>query len=265
VTNVCQPCTVTCQDDGVTCGGAVQARLSGGGTIVVCPGRYQGNFQLEADVTLIGAGEGADPTTNTIPDANGGGRVVTVGTGANATMIGLRITGGNLNAGNGGGVRNQGTLTLTLCTVHKNKAVDGGGISQAPAASGPLTPNACSITENGATAGGGLDLNGQHSVVLNGCVVAGNEATFNVGGGITISEWPVNVIDGAIVENSSAGDAGGIFAFESTLTFNAGSRVMVNTAANVFGAILNSQGTVNLNGATVSGNSAPQCVGVAGC
>ena len=41
---VCQPCTVTCTGTPVACGTALQTALNGGGTVYVCPGRYQGGF-----------------------------------------------------------------------------------------------------------------------------------------------------------------------------------------------------------------------------
>ena len=43
---VCQPCTVTCTGTPATCGTALQTAMDGGGTIYVCPGRYQGGFTL---------------------------------------------------------------------------------------------------------------------------------------------------------------------------------------------------------------------------
>ena len=59
---------------------------------------------------------------------SGGGlsRVFQVDASVTASISGLTITGGNA-AGSGGGLYNDGTITLTNCTVSGNSASYGGG------------------------------------------------------------------------------------------------------------------------------------------
>lgn len=50
-----------------------------------------------------------------------------------------------------------------------------------------------------------------------------------------------------------------------TITFDSSSRMVESTAVTSDGAIYNRRGITNLNGATVSGNSTPECTDVSGC
>src|SRR5262249_48768584 len=74
-------------------------------------------------------------------------------TNASAAISGLTITGGNAGpSGNGGGISNQGKLTLTDCTISDNSALDalGGGIYN----TGRLTVIDSTISDNSTGAGG---------------------------------------------------------------------------------------------------------------
>jgi hypothetical protein len=155
-------------------------------------------------VTLLGVGDGDDPASATILDANHSGRVVLVNGGVTATLQGLRITGG---AENGGGIENFGTLTVTGCTITGNIAPFqgsvGGGVRNQRGAT--LTMTDCVVTDNhadNAGSGGGI---------------------FNIGGTLTLSS-------GASVRGNSAPEGGGIFNSGGTVTFNAGSLVCDNSA-----------------------------------
>ena len=77
------------------------------------------------DVILIGEG-----AADTIIDGGGLDRVFDVLSGVNAELRSLTIRNGSV-AGNGGGLRNAGTLTLSHCIVSGNTATQngsGGGI-----------------------------------------------------------------------------------------------------------------------------------------
>jgi hypothetical protein len=238
---VCRTCTVTCEGNNAACGAALQTALDAGGTVVACPGRYIGNFLLDtANVTLIGAGEGDNPASNTILDADQSGRVLEIASGFSATLVTLRITGGN-GTGASSGVRNVGTLTMTSCTVIDNTTTGGsGGISHNQNATGPLTLNECTVADNSCDlSGGGITQpNPTQPVTLNNCTVSGNDAG-EFGGGITVQNGTLNVNGGSITGNTAGTDGGGIFNSEF--------------------------GTVNLDGADVSGNSPNECTNVTGC
>ena len=49
----CRPCTVTCNGDARQCGQNLQAAITAGGTILICPGRYGGNFQIVANRAVL--------------------------------------------------------------------------------------------------------------------------------------------------------------------------------------------------------------------
>jgi hypothetical protein len=101
-------------------------------TVRVCPGTYSRLYKDDRtpDVTIIGAGDGDDPASNTILDDPGTNDphppewVARFETGA-STLRGVRVTGGT-----GGGLyNNASTLTLTDCTFAGNAIVgEGGGI-----------------------------------------------------------------------------------------------------------------------------------------
>lgn len=147
-----------------------------------------GNITTSRDLTLLGAGEGADDATNTILQGTGGTSVVRIEsptTLQNVTLRDLRITGGDASHHYGGGVYYLGdVLTMTDCTVTGNAAkFGGGGIIIAFGLAVVLTR--CTITNNQATdgIGGGIATAGQ--TTLTDCVVAGNTAA-NLGGGIYV-------------------------------------------------------------------------------
>ena len=78
--------------------------------------------------------------------------IFTVDTKVQAQLAGLTITGGYANFGNGGGIDNAGTLTVTNCTIDNNEAyLAGGGIYNA----GTLTVTNSTIDNNGALSGSG--------------------------------------------------------------------------------------------------------------
>jgi parallel beta-helix repeat protein/predicted outer membrane repeat protein len=56
-------------------------------------------------------------------------RVFQIDSGVSASISGLTITGGNASSGNGGGLLNLGTVTLSNCTLNGNTAVNGGGLA----------------------------------------------------------------------------------------------------------------------------------------
>lgn len=237
---ICRPCDVICDGNGTACGDALQPLLNGGGTIVACPGRYVGNFSFSgANISLIGAGDGGDPTVDTILDANNSGRVVHVNPGVSAVLQRLRITGGSVDLDNGGGIRNEGALLVTDCTIDKNVATIGGGIENASIATS-LTLNRCTVSRNVADLqGGGIFT--EKALTIKGSAITGNNAELLGGGGVYVQIGLV--------------------------TFDSASSVTGNTCdtADCVGGIFNFNGTVVLNSATVSGNDAPQCFDVPGC
>jgi hypothetical protein len=265
----CLPCDVVFNGDSIASGTALQTRLDLGGTVRVCPGRYQRSFTLNANVTLIGAGDGEDAASSTILDAGGSGRTLLVNQDVAASLRGVRVRGGDDNLG--GGVRNDGGLTLTACTISDNAANLGGALYYSFAATGSLTLIDCRLTENDANRGAGIDNNGILSVTLSGCTISKNRSVqdgagiYNNGGALDITGCEFN-------ENEAQGNGGGVYngspvaGNPGKVTFDAASRVEKNTAGAEGGGIFN-DGEVTLNGATVTNNTPDNCAGdpVAGC
>src|SRR5262249_2122383 len=117
-----------------TCGAALQAAITDGGTHFVCAGTYQGNFNATTAVTLIGAGQGAAPASNTILTQNEAvGIVLPIDTGVGPVVLQrLRVTGGktDVNPPFGAGISHEGDLLqMQECTVANNTAANiAGGI-----------------------------------------------------------------------------------------------------------------------------------------
>jgi predicted outer membrane repeat protein len=162
------------------------------------------------------------------------GRVFDVSKGVIVTISNLTIKNGEPGEGypNGGGIYNEGTLTLTDSTVSGNRALDGGGIDNA----GTLT--------------------------LINSAVSGNSATnlYASGGGI-YNEGTLTLINSTISGNSALADDphgtgyGGGIDNEGTLTLS-NSTVSSNSASTSGGGIYNG-GRLTLSNSSVSGNRAP--------
>ena len=166
---------------------AALAATPNNGTIRVCAGRYDnetpGPGQLQQwiigqNVTIVGAGQGPGGTELASP-ASSGRRVATVLTGFNVEFRNLAVTGGNcIVTGGGLYVLGTGRLTLTDVTVADNRAAgtlpkpNGGGIAN----EGTLTlAGQTKVTQNSAEGTGGGVFNDGGTVLLQGAAsVTGN-------------------------------------------------------------------------------------------
>jgi predicted outer membrane repeat protein len=201
---------------------------------------------LSANVTIDGPG----PSALTV---QGGGpssqfSVFTIDPGVTAGISGVTITGGN--ASEGGGISNQGTLTLTGCTVTGNSAsTEGGGIYS----SGTLTLTGCTVTKNTASEGGGLF--GSGTITLTDSTLDANSAQFAAG---IFNNAALTVTNSTLSHNEAgSGPAGGLYndnAGHATALVNC--TLSGNTAARGGGGIENSSGTLELVNCTVAGNTA---------
>ena len=109
-------------------------------------------------------------------NGNGGVTVFNVPSNTVVVLNALTITNG-YSAGNGGGISNNGTLTLNQSTLAGNHGLDGGAIYSG----GKLTLNECTLSANGAGLGGGI-FNNSVTAILNECTFSGNSATAAGGG-----------------------------------------------------------------------------------
>ncbi len=119
------------------------------------------------------------PTVGFAISGNNAVEVFTVDSGVKATLSGLTIENGNEPGatGEGGGLNNEGTTTLTNCTITGNVAGDhGGGLYNGGKAT--LTLTDCTVSNNYAGGGGGLDNSstGTPGLTLTDCTISGNVA-----------------------------------------------------------------------------------------
>jgi Bacterial Ig-like domain (group 3) len=199
---------------------------------------------LSASVTIIGSG------ASMVTVAGGGSSsnfsVLTVDSGVIANVSGLTISDGNLSGnGQGGGISNSGTLTLTDCTVSGNSASFGGGIYNNR---GMLTLIDCTVSGNSAKYGGGLfDQHG--TITLSDSTISGNSAKY--GGGVDSSTGTLALTNCTVSENSANG-GGGINNYGTATLTNV--TITANRSVYAGGGIENLGGTITLANTIVAGN-----------
>ncbi len=218
-------------------------------------------------------------------------QVFFVGSGVTASISNLTIANGNPNnvaSGDGGGIRNDGTLTVTNTTLSSNSAGgdggggifnagmltmtnttlssntatgvfgDGGGIFN----KGTLTVTNCILSSNTATAGGGGIYNSGGMVTVTNSTFSGNSAPDGGnGGGINNdTNGTINLINSTLSGNT-AGYGGGIYINSGTVTvtnstLSGNSAVLFSASGGYGGGIENGNGTLTLTNSTLTGNSA---------
>ncbi|MFT4039417.1 MAG: hypothetical protein QM692_14610, partial [Thermomicrobiales bacterium] len=260
----CQPCDVVHTGDDVASAAALNARLAQGGTIRICPGRYQGRFKVR-DGQVIGAGDGADPASNTILDAAGTAQpagfeaVVAAGLPGKTTHLSqVRITGGSGQTSVGLLAEENSNTVYDALTVTGNP--------QGLIAQGNFTLRNSIISNNIATDpsadGAGVALFAPQTSVIENCSITGNQVLNGNGGGIFASLGTLTINGTEISGNTTGagGSGGGLFVASGSVFIDSGSRVTGNTAGNGGGGgIYRDGGTVTLFGASVLGNQPNQC------
>jgi len=200
------PCTEQGIRDAVAEGGGPHTFSCNGPQIVTT----EAEIEINNDVILHGKGE---LTVN----GDGDHRVFSVPEGVEAELRGIVVTNGTVSNDVGGGILNQGTLTLIDCTVSENTADvgadgygDGGGVFN----EGTLALTDCTVSGNSAgDDGGGIVNTGPIAdpnsgvLTLTNSTVWGNIARF--GGGIWNGKT-TTVTNSTVSENTAADFGGGI-------------------------------------------------------
>jgi hypothetical protein len=226
------------RDNGTHSLRAAIAAAQSGDTIVLSPkldgqtiALTTGELYITKNLTIQGPGAGQLTISG-----NDGSRVFEVAANATVALSGLTISKGNApvapsqiaGAGDGGGILNFGTLTVSDSTVSNNHATfDGGGIYN----DGTATVSNTTVSANVSIAGG----------------VPGSAA----GGGI-YNDGRLTVTGGTISGNSS--DRGGGIFNADTMTVSGGT-ISGNSVDDVGGGIFNF-GTATVSGCYVQNNSA---------
>ena len=218
-----------------------------------------GDLDITDDLTITGAGAGS-----TIIDGNGGvtdERVLHVdpgSTGVTVDISGVSIQNG-LEEFGGGGIWNNGGLTLIGVTVSGNDAIGAGGIFNSVSGTLALTDSAVSGNEAGFDSGG---IRNAGTLSLTDSTVGGNTAGTDAGG--IRNTGTLMLTDSTVSGNTSGANGGGIYNTGSggTLTLT-GSTVSGNNADAWGGGISNSEGSIaTLTNVTVSGNTADRGGGI---
>ncbi len=187
---------------------------------------------------------------------SGGGvsRVFQVEAGVTASISGATITGGAMGPNgygqfaNGGGVLNDGTLTLTDDIVSGNTGGQGGGVDNA----GTLILTDDTVSGNTSHGGGGIYNSGM--LMLDSVTIAGNSAA--LGGGV-FNTGIATLTDDTVSGNTSINSGGGIDNTGTMALTNV--TVAGNTSVYVdAGGIFSGYGgsSLTLTNVTVSDNSA---------
>ena len=225
------------------------------GTIVLT----SGELQITDDVTIDGPGAALISVSG-----NNASRVFEVDL-VHAAISGLTITGGL--ADQGGGIWNQGDLSVTGCIVSDNHSFSvetgsGGGIYNS---GGQLTVDSCTIERNTARDGGGIANYGGGDTKVVSCTLVDNTCYY--GGGIRNAGSTLTVNSSTIERNSANYTGGGILnGFDDpgamTVAVVSSCTIEGNTARGFEGGGIFNSKTLTVNSCTIAGNSADRGGGI---
>jgi hypothetical protein len=194
----------------------------------------------------------------TILAGQGNGRILTINSGVNVSLNNLTLTRGAEPDGFGGGVLNNGTLTLSGVTISHNDAATGGGIWN----QGNLTVSHSAIVGNRSDGSGG-GLHNQGTAALTNVTISGNRAASGggIGGGGTNT-----LINVTISSNQATGSGGGLNGGPANFTLR--NSILAGNSAAVAGPNcgygFTSQGynlIDNVSGCAISGNTVGNIIG----
>lgn len=216
--------------------------------------------QATGDVLTIN-GPGANLLTIS---GNNVSRVFAISPSDTASISNLRVTQGTSLTGAfpgfGGGIYNQGFLTLTNLVVTGNSATnDGGGVYNSTNDS--LTLIGCVITNNtAANLAGGVHNHTGGTLTVTDSTISNNTSTSGGGGGIYSEDTSTLTLTNSIVSGNQAlgtsGSGAGILADSITLTMT-NSTISGNSASAVGGGVaFDIDSTATISRSTFSGNTA---------
>ncbi|NBY00394.1 MAG: hypothetical protein EBQ87_00180, partial [Planctomycetes bacterium] len=211
-------------------------------------------------LTITGLGatnltiSGSDPANPN--NANRDFRIFDINTGGDLSISGVTISGAQLKSGDGGVFYNSGSLNIYNSVITGNSAVNSSGSGGGGAIynKGSLYFYYVNLNSNTSNLNGGAVFNSSSGTLnVNNSIISNNSPGLD--GGAIFNSGILNVYRGSNLYNNSATYGGAIFnSFSGTLNVN-GSTISGNTANNNGGAIAN-YGTLNVNDSTLSGNDA---------
>jgi hypothetical protein len=190
----------TCLPGGGGFNGTVTFSCGGSASITVTATK-----DISASTTIDGGGVVTISGGNSV-------QVFRVDSGVAFTLQNLTIAGGR-NAGNGGGIANDGTTTAMNCTFSGNGTTAGGnGGAIYSSGSGTLTVSSCTISGNTAAGGGnGGGIYNMGTLTIANSTIAGNGAATGDGGGLYHDSDEGTVVNCTISGNSAGNDGANVF------------------------------------------------------
>ena len=237
--------------------------LAGADVITFAPAitliQVMGQISITSEMTING-NDLNSPTIQNIAAVGTTSRVFNI-TNFIVNLNRLTITGGNVT-GNGGGIQNTGTLTITNCVIEGNNANGAAGTGGGVRSTNTLTIMNSTISGNASvgSTSGGLSFAGANLTIANSTIF-GN-TSFGNGGGMNISATASVTISNSTISNNTAGaSSGGLFLNRGTLTNTtiSGNRANGALATEGGGGVRIQAGvnTVAFVSCTITGNSAP--------
>ncbi|MGW2253191.1 hypothetical protein ACWCXH_23760 [Kitasatospora sp. NPDC001660] len=257
---------VPCTTDALA--GAITDANTSGGTLVLAPGCiYTLTTPLPSiQNTITIQGDGATITRDPAAPAF---RILTVDPTGNLDLGEAIIANGDATGDFGGGIRNDGVLTVRGSLIRDNHADFSGGIG-GNTGSTTLVDRSVISGNSALHDGGGLGNDGTMTITSSTVV---NNTALELGGGAA-NDATLNVSQSDVFDNSASGPTGaggGIanFGGAGATTTLTRSKVDSNSATNAPGGVYNNGGSVTLNFTAVFPNSPTNCFGsptaVPGC
>ncbi len=221
------------------------------GTIYIAQGTYyESGININTNMTIIGESQ-----QNTIINGtNSGNSIFTIASGVNATIINLTLTQGQSN--NGGAIYNNGTLTVTNCTLTDtaNSSVAGGLGGAIFNQGGTLIVTNSTLNNNTARIGGAI-CNRYGNVILTSNLFNNNIAQLG-GGAICNYEGNLTMVNSTLNNNIANWTGGAIMNFGTLTVTN--STLNNNTAqTDCGGAICNYDANLTVTNSSFNSNKAP--------
>lgn len=195
------------------------AATAGANTIAFAPS-FTGPVNLTAEISVTDTApvtvDGSGVAGGVTLSVTGANRIFNLSsTSNNLTLRDLTLTGA-ASTGQGGAIRNDGTLALIRCTLTGNSATTGGAVRN----TGTFTATQCTFTGNSAPGTGedaGAIANTSGTSTLTHCTISGNSANDD-GGGLRCSGGTLTLTHCIVAGNTAGGDGPDINRSSGTVT-----------------------------------------------
>ena len=233
-----------------------------------------GALTIGKDLTIDGPGEGQLAVSG-----NNASKVFIISSGNAVSISELTIQDGDAFGGDGAGINNEGTLTVTNVTLSNNSARNGGGIRNFHS-SGTATLEVTNSTFIGNTATNhgagimnhGIGTGGTGVVIATSCTFSDNSAVYTGGGirnmaqsGTATLEVTNSTFSGNTASNIGGGGIYSSNLGSGTATLEVTNSTLSDNSAANGGGIYNGTGTANLKNTILANGTAtgsgPDCSG----